>query len=270
MLAAVNAVGGALLDGFAELDRRPRCPDDGPGAVELLLTARRGQGQRRAQLGRRGDRPRPAAERLAAEGVAEARFLAERLRELVDSGDAERGEIVVLLRAFTHVDAYEEALERAGLRPYVVGGRGYWTQQQVEDLLRLLGVVANPLDDERLFGALASFAVRRRAPTRSGCCAGARAARAAARGTSGRCSSGASATDASPTTPRREWLEQIDDRGRGPARALLRDPRRACAPRRPLLPLDDAGRADDERLRLRPRRCSPAAAAAAGWRTCAS
>ena len=64
--------------------------------------------------------------------------------------------MVVLLRAFTHVDAYEEALERAGLAPYVVGGRGYWSQQQVEDTLRLLGVVANPLDDELLFGALAS------------------------------------------------------------------------------------------------------------------
>ena len=90
--------------------------------------------------------------------IAEARFLAERLRELVDAGDAERGEIVVLLRAFTHVDAYEQALARAGLRPFVVGGRGYWTQQQVEDLIRLLGVVSNPLDDELLFGALASFA----------------------------------------------------------------------------------------------------------------
>ena len=40
----------------------------------------------------------------------------------------------------------------------MVGGRGYWTQQQVEDLIRLLGVVSNPLDDEHLFGALACFA----------------------------------------------------------------------------------------------------------------
>ncbi len=40
----------------------------------------------------------------------------------------------------------------------MVGGRGYWTQQQVEDVIRLLGVVANPLDDEQLLGALASFA----------------------------------------------------------------------------------------------------------------
>ncbi len=64
--------------------------------------------------------------------------------------------MVVLLRAFTHVDAYEEALDRAGLRPYVVGGRGYWSQQQVEDVRCLLGAVANPLDDQPLLGALAS------------------------------------------------------------------------------------------------------------------
>ena len=47
----------------------------------------------------------------------------------------------------------------AGLAPYVVGGRGYWSHQQVEDMLRLLGCVANPLDDETLFGALACPAV---------------------------------------------------------------------------------------------------------------
>ena len=106
---------------------------------------RRSTSIRRRAPRRRESSPRP--------GV-----LAGRLRDLVDAGEAERGEIVVLLRAFTHVDAYEQALSRAGLRPFVVGGRGYWTQQQVEDLIRLLGVVSNPLDDEYLFGALASFA----------------------------------------------------------------------------------------------------------------
>src|ERR1700759_5549157 len=64
--------------------------------------------------------------------------------------------MVVRLRAFPHLDAYEDALERAGLRPYVVGGRGYWSQQQVADVCALLAVVANPLDDHALFGALAS------------------------------------------------------------------------------------------------------------------
>ncbi len=158
VLGAVNAIGGALLDGFSDLSAG-RIPDDGPGAVELLLTLDEGKG-RDARKWDVDDIELDAAPAASAPKViAEARFLAERLRELVESGDAERGEIVVLLRAFTHVDAYEQALARAGLRPFVVGGRGYWTQQQVEDLIRLLGVVSNPLDDELLFGALASFAV---------------------------------------------------------------------------------------------------------------
>jgi ATP-dependent exoDNAse (exonuclease V) beta subunit len=83
--------------------------------------------------------------------------LARRLRQLADAdGGPSPGSMVVLLRASTHVRAYEEALERAGLNPYVVGGRGYWSHQQVEDPLRLLAVIANPLDDEALFGALSS------------------------------------------------------------------------------------------------------------------
>ena len=170
--------------------------------------------------------------------IAEARFLAERLRELVDAGDAGRGEIVVLLRAFTHVDAYEQALARAGLRPFVVGGRGYWTQQQVEDLIRLLGVVSNPLDDECLFGALASFAngvspdalwlLRRAARGEDGGnlprLAGARLA--LRRGARARARGGAMAR------ARR-------GRRRRPARALLRDPRAAAQRRRRCLTLED-------------------------------
>ena len=157
VLAAINAVGSALLDGFSELTAG-RTPDGGPGAVELLLTLDEGSGREARRWDAEGIELDPAPSASPPKVIAEARALAERLRELVESGDATRGEIVVLLRAFTHVDAYEAALERAGLRPFVVGGRGYWTQQQVEDLIRLLGVVANPLADEYLFGALASFA----------------------------------------------------------------------------------------------------------------
>ncbi len=96
----------------------------------------------------------------APDRIAEARFLASRLRELRGRAMCERGDIVVLLRAYTHVAAFEEELERAGLRPYVVGGRGYWSQQQVEDVRRLLGLIANPLDDECLLAVLASPGLR--------------------------------------------------------------------------------------------------------------
>ena len=134
----------------------------------------------------------------------------------------------MLLRAFTHVDAYEEALGRAGLAPYVVGGRGYWSQQQVEDVLRAAGTIANPLDDEALFGALASPAVRgqpRRAlaaaPRRGG-------APHVAGGLVGASAAGASPDGREPA----EWL----DRHRRPTAsglsAVLRAARRDCAPRR--------------------------------------
>jgi ATP-dependent helicase/nuclease subunit A len=151
IVATANFVGAALLEDFrpitvASSDSRER---DG-AAVELLLTPG-GSEWKRKELGIElpGDYP------SSAERVAEARFLAARLRELSDGG-VPRGDMVVLLRAFTHLAAFEDELERAGLAPYVVGGRGYWSQQQVDDVRRLLGVVANPLDDHCLFGALSS------------------------------------------------------------------------------------------------------------------
>jgi ATP-dependent helicase/nuclease subunit A len=154
VLGAVNALGATLLDGFVPLVAARR-PPAGATAPELLLTLE--DGREATWSDERIDLEAPPSE-TRPEVVAEARNLALRLRELVEEG-VERGRIVVLLRAFTHVDAYEDALRRCGLRPYVVGGRGYWSQQQVEDVIRLLATIANPLDDELLLGALASPAV---------------------------------------------------------------------------------------------------------------
>lgn len=154
VIAAVNLFGAALLGpayrplrvGAPPADPAPRGP--GP-AVELHLTARDGWDGDGIEL-------EPAIDgRTPLNCLAEARTLAARLRELHEAG-VERGAMVVLLRAFTHLDAYEDSLARAGLRPYVVGGRGYWSQQQVADVTALLLTIANPLDDEALFGALAS------------------------------------------------------------------------------------------------------------------
>ena len=225
VLAAVNFAGGALLGDFVSLEAGRKAdgePVGGGPAAELLLTDASGE---RARGGWRAEDiglETPEQETSPAY-VAEARFLAARLRELADGG-VPRGDMVVLLRAFTHVDAYEEALDRFGLAPYVVGGRGYWSQQQVEDTLRLLAVIANPLDDEHLFGALASPA----------CGASADALwllRRAARSPEGR------PMHVWPTVERGEWPEDMppaDARRLQRFRDILAGLRREA----PLLPLD--------------------------------
>jgi ATP-dependent exoDNAse (exonuclease V) beta subunit len=154
VIGAVNLFGETLLGAAYRPLRVGTPPPEGPPAggepaVELLLTARDGWDGDEIELEPAIDGATPI------NCLAEARFVAERLRELAEAG-VPRGEMVVLLRAFTHLDAYEDSLERAGLRPYVVGGRGYWSQQQVADVCALLAVLANPLDDHALFGALAS------------------------------------------------------------------------------------------------------------------
>ncbi|MGB7588860.1 MAG: UvrD-helicase domain-containing protein, partial [Solirubrobacterales bacterium] len=153
LIAAINSFGNVLFGkSFRPLHvGAPAPPTTGNGepAVELLLTARDGWDAEGIELDAAVDNRTPL------NCLAEARFVAEHLRGLAEAGTA-RSDMVVLLRAFTHLDAYEDSLERAGLRPYVVGGRGYWSQLQVADVCALLATIANPLDDEALFGALAS------------------------------------------------------------------------------------------------------------------
>ena len=152
LVAATNAIGRGLLDGFEPLTAFVETESESRPAVELLLTVddKKGWEADETALPRLPDDPSSGSK------VAEARRLAGRLRQLVDEEEVDASEIVVLMRAFTHVAAVETALKDAGLDPYVVGGRGFWSQQQIDDVRCLLAVIANPLDDEALFGALAS------------------------------------------------------------------------------------------------------------------
>jgi ATP-dependent exoDNAse (exonuclease V) beta subunit len=86
----------------------------------------------------------------------EAGRIAARVRELVDSGEAQPGEIVVLFAAGTDAERYEEALRREGLPTYRATGRGYFGQQQVADLLAYLRLLHNRYDDVALATVLAS------------------------------------------------------------------------------------------------------------------
>ncbi|MBM2821982.1 MAG: UvrD/REP helicase [Thermoleophilia bacterium] len=88
--------------------------------------------------------------------TGEARAIAARVRELVDTGAATAGEIVVLFAAGTDAERYEEALRLEGLPTYRATGRGYFGQQQVADLLAYLRLIHNRYDDVALTTVLAS------------------------------------------------------------------------------------------------------------------
>jgi ATP-dependent helicase/nuclease subunit A len=88
--------------------------------------------------------------------AAEAKHVAARVKELVDSGEATPGEIVLLFAAGTDARLYEEALRELGLPTFRATGRDYYHQQQVVDLLAYLRLLHNRYDDEALVTVLAS------------------------------------------------------------------------------------------------------------------
>jgi ATP-dependent helicase/nuclease subunit A len=87
---------------------------------------------------------------------AEARHIACRVRELIDSSAATAGEIVLLFAAGTDAEWYEQELRRQGIPTYRATGRGYFGQQQVVDLLAYLSLLQNRYDDRALVSVLAS------------------------------------------------------------------------------------------------------------------
>jgi len=120
-------------------------------AVELLLTDAGGWEQREA-LTERIEAGLPPAQTWR---QAEARLLAQRVGELVSSGRARAGDVVVLLRASGDLEVFERALQLVGLRTLAAVG-AFWGHQQIGDLVSYLRALANPLDEEALYGVLAS------------------------------------------------------------------------------------------------------------------
>jgi ATP-dependent helicase/nuclease subunit A len=141
VLAAVNELFGSHFgDEFQPLAAAAEFPDPVFGhPVELLVTDKSAYRDTGVHWRR-----------------AEARSIARRVRELVDSGAATAGEIVVLFAAGTDAEQYEQELRRAGLPTYRATGKGYFGQQQVVDLLAYMRLLQNRYDDRALVGVLAS------------------------------------------------------------------------------------------------------------------
>ncbi|MCD6726190.1 MAG: UvrD-helicase domain-containing protein [Solirubrobacteraceae bacterium] len=90
--------------------------------------------------------------------AAEAALVAQRVREIVDAGEAAPNEIAVLVRAGAKLGLLERALGRVGLSAVAAQGRGWWERLEVLDLVAHLRTVANPTDEEALFAALRALA----------------------------------------------------------------------------------------------------------------
>jgi len=89
----------------------------------------------------------------------EADQLAERLAELRDEHGVDPGDMVVLLRTYTHSDDYAKALTRRGFTAAIVGGSRFFSVPSVAIGRALLAAIANPHDDEALAALLSSDAV---------------------------------------------------------------------------------------------------------------
>jgi ATP-dependent helicase/nuclease subunit A len=88
----------------------------------------------------------------------EAEMIAARILALVNDsqGSVRFRDIVVLLRAFTHVNLYEAAFAAVGIPYYVTGGRGFIARQEIADALALLRFLDNPYHEMALFATLRS------------------------------------------------------------------------------------------------------------------
>ena len=140
---------------------RRRQPPVPRGVRRGLPGAGRVRGVRRSRVRSSGRAARQPTRRATAKPArrwreGEANAIARRVRELVDSGAAAPGEIVLLFAAGTDAERYESALRAQGLPTYRATGRGYFGQQQVVDLLSYLRLLHNRYDDEALATVLAS------------------------------------------------------------------------------------------------------------------
>jgi ATP-dependent helicase/nuclease subunit A len=98
----------------------------------------------------------------------EAGRLARHLRIRLDEGwivrdektkeprRATQGDVAILFRSLSDASYYEQALVAEGLDYHVVGGSGFFAQQEVLDLINVLTAVEDPLDAVSLAGALRS------------------------------------------------------------------------------------------------------------------
>ena len=100
----------------------------------------------------------------------EAEWIARRIKGWLDSQElllpdhqndgvmlpAKPGDIALLFRSLNDAAVYENALDEQGIKYYVVGGKAFYNQQEIFDLLNLLRVLDSHCDEVALAGVLRS------------------------------------------------------------------------------------------------------------------
>ncbi len=126
---------------------------DGP-TVEILLAD--------------GTEEKPLANSITA-AKSQAALTAERIEEMISNGErrvwdkstgefraVRPGDIAILFARMTHSLTYERELQKRGLPYYVIGGTGFFHQQEVFDCINALRAIDNPYDDIAFIGLLRS------------------------------------------------------------------------------------------------------------------
>jgi ATP-dependent helicase/nuclease subunit A len=151
LLHFANALLGDHLVDYEPL-RAHRPPLNPDPCVEFLWTPKTAGDNATAA---RSNEAEAIARRLALMVGNEA-LVTERTAEGERLRPVRRGDIVLLFRSMSNVHLYEAALRRHGLDYYLVGGRAFFAQQEIYDLLHLLRALENPQDGLSLAGALRS------------------------------------------------------------------------------------------------------------------
>jgi ATP-dependent helicase/nuclease subunit A len=88
--------------------------------------------------------------------LREARVIAERIRELREKEKIPYGDIAVLFQAMTLSGIYEDAFKTAGVPYFIVAGRGFYEQPEIQDMMSFLSHLERPLADIPLAATLRS------------------------------------------------------------------------------------------------------------------
>jgi ATP-dependent helicase/nuclease subunit A len=160
ILAFVNALfastftveNAALQPGLGSFDQ----VENSPAAIEFLW-------EPEAPETKASEKPDVNARRRQ-EARRIARHLKTRLEQgwwIVDPTEktpriAHQGDIAFLFRSLSDASHYEQALVAEGLDYHVVGGSGFFAQQEVLDLINVLTAVEDPLDAVSMAGTLRS------------------------------------------------------------------------------------------------------------------